>query len=335
VDGKIENGVFVAFTTGAEDKVKELSEQFPEPNLLRPVDSEISFRSLKTIQDQIGDERTLTQQGVDGANGPNGGHYDIDIDVKSSRVVVTIEKSGPNAERHFRERYGSAVTVKQGPISEPTSCLSRRRCGLALRGGVAARKNSDFNYDNCTTGFTVYQGSAIKMLSAGHCSNSVGNPRYHGLNAPIQFGSVQNRLMYGLVDVEMSNIGNSFTGYPWVYRTQEDQQYPVESFRSADSVPLGWTVCKLGITSGRTCGNVLSKSYMPDYVDHGTGFFRSTACTDDRDSGGPVISGTEAMGISSGRVGPAGCASANPGDSIFGHISFALWAMNASLLTAP
>lgn len=334
-DGKFEDGVWVAFTGDAEARVQELAEEtgYSWPELLHPVEAESSLGYLKSVQEQIVKERTETQEGIEGADAPNEGRFDVKVDIKTSKVIVVAEEASPETKRFFADKYGSSVVVEQGPIAVPKACLSRRRCGLALRGGLAARADANYYADNCSTGFTVVSNNALRMLSAGHCSNSTGENRYHGLNAPVWFGSVQNRMMYGPVDAEISSFQNTFTGYPWVFRTQTDQQFPMTSVRPGNLTMTGQTVCKLGITTGRSCGQITYLYDAPWYIPNAVGFIDADVCNDYGDSGASVISNHEAVGILSGGTDGT-CQSPVKSTMVFGHIAWALGAMNSSLLVA-
>jgi|GEM_PF-2840392 len=335
-DGDFKAGAWVAFTGNAEARVKELVDEtgYAWPKLLHPVEAESSLKYLNSVQEQIVKERTENQQGIEGVDTPNGGRFDVTVDLKRNKVLVILEKISPEAERLFSEHYGNSVVIEQGSVAMPKSCLNRRRCGLALRGGLAARADADYDMDNCTTAFTVVNNNSLRMISAGHCSDSTGENRYHGLNSPTWFGTVQNRMMYGLVDTEISSIQNTFTGYPWVYRTQTDQQFSMTSVRPANLTLTGQEVCKLGIMTGRSCGDITNTNYAPWYVPYATGFFRADVCNDFGDSGSSVIHNHEAIGILSG--GSLGtCTTPVKSDMVFGHIGWALWAMNSSLLVAP
>ncbi|MDH6677273.1 hypothetical protein M2284_001471 [Rhodococcus sp. LBL1] len=84
------------------------------------------------------------------------------------------------------------------------------------------------------------------------------------------------------------------------------------------AVPVvGAPVCKFGQTSGYTCGTVQDAAYSTDLYGNGGESWRvhgftHNACTLAGDSGGAIITGTRALGITSGSTvaNAAGCAQA-------------------------
>lgn len=74
----------------------------------------------------------------------------------------------------------------------------------------------------------------------------------------------------------------------WLARRQQQLQEgiglrDVSGTRHGDNQAIGAQVCKFGVTTGRTCGNIETKSYTPSYVT-------SAASTFVRMDGGSSIS---------------------------------------------
>lgn len=98
-------------------------------------------------------------------------------------------------------------------------------------------------------------------------------------------------------------------------------------------MPIGKSMCKLGITSNRTCGNVEFKNVAPSYVPSSHSFVWASMCSSPGDSGGSIIASTQAVGVLSG--GGENCDDPIPGGTVFTHIDFALGAMGATLALTP
>jgi hypothetical protein len=172
----------------------------------------------------------------------------------------------------------------------------------------------------CTQGFSGSRPGGVKViLIAGHC---VEHDRYAYItNDP---WTTSNYL--GL------RIGGAYvTGAPWNaptldagliqltagvgYYTSINTRYPTDpSYVPMASVANPWdgqTACKVGDTTGYTCGRVVRPwtyyIYYPGLPDetYVRGLWEATMCVLGGDSSGPVISGNYAVGLVSG-TGRAG-----------------------------
>lgn len=171
----------------------------------------------------------------------------------------------------------------------------------------------------CSLGFAGnFPNGGDAYLSAGHCdplldTGQSGAPVYlpspadPTRNAGPQIGSIVSSRVGGPDGVEYSVIAVSEAGaaagldLPEV-RGGNGSRIPVTGV--ADAV-VGAPICKSGKSSSYTCGVVTAdRIEVPLYLDDGTvrtirGFAGST-CSLAGDSGGAIISGTRALGITSG-----------------------------------
>ncbi len=171
----------------------------------------------------------------------------------------------------------------------------------------------------CSLGFSATTaGGGDAYISAGHCdplldSGRSGAPVYlpnpagPAAGAGPQVGSIVASQVGGASGVEYSIISVNEAGIaagldePAV-RGSAGSSVPVTGVGAA---VVGAPICKSGKTSSYTCGVVTAdRVEVPLYLDNGTtrtisGFAGST-CSLAGDSGGAIISGTLALGITSG-----------------------------------
>lgn len=328
--GDPKNGVYVAFTEKADLRVQELANMdiYPNSSDLLPVTRKYSVQHLDNLLTQVVADRDHAQLGEGKFASVAQGYYLVGVNPKSSEVYINFEGASAEEQKLFSGQYGEAVTVYDVPAPRPL-CVSRQNCGVSLRGGIEVYGN----LYTCTSAFRVWTGAGHQLLSAGHCSSSLNESRYHGTSSPFFFGRVKGRKMAQQVDVERISVGNGFTAYARVYRTNTDVNALVESQSSYSSMPIGKRICKLGTTTGRTCGKVLAKNVSVPYIPGSYGFVDTDFCVRGGDSGGSVIAGTQAVGIVSGG-NETSCGTSPRSDMVFGHIEHALNAMGVILSTS-
>ncbi|HEX8207690.1 MAG TPA: S1 family peptidase [Solirubrobacteraceae bacterium] len=280
-----------------------------------------SMAELERRRDRMVDDRELAKDGFLFLPGAAGGRYDLEIDERGNRLVVTLEDGSPGAAAAFRARYGDDVLVRSGPLAAPD--CSRADCRYGLRSGLS------LNGAYCSSAFTVkrWDNGNRNLLSAAHCE---GTNRYHGGQ---KYGDVQVQQLAGRVDAERhSTHENGFYAEPWIYVDAEFKHREVHTRGDYEGLTVGDLLCKSGVTTDRTCGEVLGKHFSPGYITGGFDFVKTSYCADGGDSGGGVYAGNKAIGVHSGGTdGP--CSQA--GDfSIFGHVEYVQQALQATVVVA-
>lgn len=339
--------IFVAFTKGAIENVEALADDFPEPDLLVPVQVSRSLADLEATQLKLIADREAARVGENQIEGLSGVNYDLDVDRRRNVVVMIIPRSLREQLDQIRQdvtvAYGEGVTVEEGPLAHPQACQDRFTCGLQLRAGIGARfiKAGTGTASSCTDAFVVTRpGGAVQILSAGHCADyangnpDIGNGRYHraGIIPANLYGSVQDQYEGGRVDAERHSIGNGFGGNPWIFLTQEVQANPIKSVGTWNGIIVyGGELCKGGVGSGYSCGYVASNEYSPGYIPNGNRFLALEAYSTFGDSGAPFVwAGTHAEAIiSGGGGGTCGCW------TIAGHIEYANEKLGVYPMLAP
>ncbi|BCN80534.1 S1 family peptidase [Prescottella equi] len=220
----------------------------------------------------------------------------------------------------------SAPTVPNLRSTPPPSFHVATGTAPSTMGGdsyitAAAPIASASSYLVCSFGFAAADSAGKPLaLSAGHCdpnrpatgtSNAAGvyepkigdlrNSRLVGSFAESGIGDEGGNLDYSVIGLVADVVPTTGLGQPTV-RGENGSTLTI----TGTAVPVaGAPVCKSGQTSGYTCGTI-------DFADNSTLLggddgeswnvrgFSTTACTLGGDSGGAIVTGTLALGITSG-----------------------------------
>lgn len=238
---------------------------------------------------------------------------DSELDVRANRVNVyaldpaEIEAAFANA----------GVALPQGVVLKQVPALAQPE---PPRGGSAL--------STCTAGFTVRNNGddELGILTAGHCGSSQS---YEGTDLPFraddESGS-QDVQWHSTCDIfDTSNEFRSGIGVRDVTAT-----------RSRSNQAIGAMVCKYGMTTGRTCGDIYSKSFAPSYINNANDTFIHVSATsqypdlsDAGDSGSPWFVEQTAYGIHSGGF----ISGSFEGDAIYMAINY-ISSLGVSVLTS-
>jgi len=210
------------------------------------------------------------------------------IDPATSQVVVWTDdtvKGAPMASaRSLARRLGSSVRMVRIP--------GRLRT-FAVGGDAIFGRSS-----RCSLGFNVRRGGENFFLTAGHCGNAVLN----------WTADQQGRQALGTT-VESSFPGDDFA----LVRTEpgaEDEGVvnlyngQTRDITQAGEAVVGQRVARSGSTTGVSTGRVTAVNATVNFPEGTvTGMIQTTVCAEPGDSGGPLFSGTTALGLTSGGSG--------------------------------
>lgn len=217
------------------------------------------------------------------------------VDTDSNTVRVTVEKTRAKEAKAALAKYGDAVTVVESDLAPtPTDRF--------MDGGDA------INSASCSAGFNLRNPSNGQgyLLTAGHCV-STGSTLYgHDttwFGAAIAFGPVLESWFPSFDDALARNDTGHYIQGPWA--DTNPTHGGVITTSSYTDAPVGTTLCKSGITTRWTCGQITAKDETVTYSGSRTvyGMTRHSACVEPGDSGGANISVTSsyrAEGVTSG-----------------------------------
>ena len=253
--------------------------------------------------------------------------------IRTQRIDVILgvtDESAANAsefERTVRELETSTIGVGVSRVAESPFTPD------TAQGGTAASKNRNGSGVACTFSFGVRPGSIYGLLTAGHCANTL----YYV--DPVSGSTTALTLQdeyegyYG----DFAWYSYSGTVEPKFYAGSSTSSLrTVTSVKSATSIAIGDYYCKYGRASNRGgCNNVKYTG-----VCHNGG--GSVVCNQVRmrsvygacgDSGGPWFSGTQAVGVNTGRYGTDGNCSTTCSEHAFTPVASAAEDLGTQVLT--
>ncbi len=205
------------------------------------------------------------------------------IDPSTDQVVLSVDSSVTGAKlvkvTSAAEQLGNAVRLEYVPGVFHTDISG----GDAIYGGQY----------RCSLGFNVRSGSTYYFLTAGHCGN-VASTWY------ADSGHTQV-----LGDTASSSFpGNDFAIVRYTGSVSHPGTVGSVDITGAGNAYVGESVTRRGSTSGTHSGTVTALNQTVNYAE-GTvyGLIRTTVCAEPGDSGGPLYSGSTALGLTSGGSG--------------------------------
>ncbi|KMO98551.1 S1 family peptidase [Streptomyces roseus] len=147
----------------------------------------------------------------------------------------------------------------------------------------------------CSLGFDVRSGSTYYVLTAGHCTDGAGTwwtNSSHTTTVGSTVGSSFPTNDYGLI-----KYASNSPVPPGTVGSQD--------ITSAANATVGMSVTRRGSTTGTHGGSVTGLNATVNYGggDIVYGMIRTNVCAEPGDSGGPLYSGTRAIGLTSGGSG--------------------------------
>ncbi|WP_309051478.1 S1 family peptidase [Streptomyces sp.] len=233
------------------------------------------------------------------------------VDPAAGKVVVTADSTVSPAEiAKIKQRAGTnagAIKVERTP-GKFTKLIS---------GGDAIYADGGWR---CSLGFNVRDGAgAYYFLTAGHCTDGAGTWYANSSKTTVlgtTAGSSFPNNDYGLVRYTNSTI------------TKSGSVGSVD-ITSAANATVGMSVTRRGSTTGTHSGSVTGLNATVNYGggDIVYGMIRTNVCAEPGDSGGPLYSGSRAIGLTSG--GSGNCSTG--GTTFFQPVTEALSAYGVSV----
>ncbi|MFF2304762.1 S1 family peptidase [Streptomyces sp. NPDC058128] len=231
-------------------------------------------------------------------------------DTATGKLVVTADSTVSQAELARIKRqagaHADAIRVERTP----------GKFSKLISGGDAIYATSW----RCSLGFNVRDGSGnYYFLTAGHCTDGAGT-WYSNSSRTTVLGSTAGSSFpgndYGLVRYTNTSVTKSGT-------------VGNVDITSAANATVGMSVTRRGSTTGTHSGSVTGLNATVNYGggDIVSGLIRTNVCAEPGDSGGPLYSGSRAIGLTSG--GSGNCSTG--GTTFFQPVTEALSAYGVSV----
>ncbi|WP_461028067.1 S1 family peptidase, partial [Streptomyces sparsus] len=212
------------------------------------------------------------------------------VDDASNRLVVTADSTVSATElARIRRAAGTragALIVERTP----------GRFAPLLQGGDAAYA-TDWR---CSVGFNVRKGDNRYFLTAGHCTDGAGR-WYADLGRSKVIGSTEGSSFPGN-DHGLVRYTDPLVPTPGTVNLHNGSSRDITR---AGNAYLGQSVQRSGSTTGLHGGTVTGLNATVNYGNGEIvrGLIRTNVCAEPGDSGGPLFSGTIALGLTSGGSG--------------------------------
>ncbi|MFJ8078715.1 S1 family peptidase [Streptomyces sp. NPDC096176] len=231
------------------------------------------------------------------------------VDKATGTLVVTADRTVSKAEiaKIKREAGTNAGALR---IERTPGTFSK-----LISGGDAIYASSW----RCSLGFNVRSGSTYYLLTAGHCTDGAGT-WYTNSSRSTTIGPTAGSSFPGN-DYGLVRYSNTSLSHPGAVGGQD--------ITSAANATVGMSVTRRGSTTGTHSGSVTGLNATVNYGggDVVYGMIRTNVCAEPGDSGGPLYSGSRAIGLTSG--GSGNCSSG--GTTFFQPVTEALSAYGVSV----
>ncbi|MFD9292617.1 S1 family peptidase [Streptomyces sp. NPDC060030] len=231
------------------------------------------------------------------------------VDPATGRLLVTVDSTVSQTEiNKIKESAGADAGALR--IERTPGTFSK-----LISGGDAVYASSW----RCSLGFNVRSGSTYYFLTAGHCTDGAGTWWSNSAHTTVlgtTTGSSFPTNDYGIVRYTNTSVTKSGT-------------VGSQDITSAANATVGMSVTRRGSTTGTHSGSVTGLNATVNYGggDIVYGMIRTDVCAEPGDSGGPLYSGTRAIGLTSG--GSGDCTSG--GTTFFQPVTEALSAYGVSV----
>ncbi|MFF7204971.1 MULTISPECIES: S1 family peptidase [unclassified Streptomyces] len=231
------------------------------------------------------------------------------IDPATKSLVVTADSTVSQAE---------IAKIKKAAGSNADALRIERTPGVfskLLAGGDAIYASSW----RCSAGFNVRSGNTYYFVTAGHCTDGAGT-WYTNSARTTTIGPTAGSSFPGN-DYGLVRYSNTSLAHPGTVGSVD--------ITSAANATVGMSVTRRGSTTGTHSGSVTGLNATVNYGggDVVYGMIRTNVCAEPGDSGGPLYSGSRAIGLTSG--GSGNCSSG--GTTFFQPVTEALSAYGVSV----
>lgn len=270
--------IIVKFTGDASGQLSA----YTKDRLYVAENSPRSLELLRATQAEVSEQ--LVKAGIE---------FAATVDIKNSIVEVYVRD--PDAVRARLSNLLSVVDFIR--VKETTGFIEPTN---TVAGG---RRLEGYQQQLCTAGFNVVETATreLGLATAGHCDNDnyQRNP-----TARILFKSERNKGSYDVQWGAQQRGGVIFSQSNEIIVDGEKLAITDEA-SLADMTP-GTTVCKFGVTTGRTCGSIKDAEFAANWKGEAGTYVQvvsldGTVMNKGGDSGGPVYAGNSAYGLVHGR----------------------------------
>lgn len=220
------------------------------------------------------------------------------IQPSSNSVVVGVEMLTPAGPGILQARFGPGLSLREQGPGVPDACNSMYDC-WPPKGGIEVKSSATGN--KCTSGWVAKRTDtfALVLVTAGHCIEIGGGENTVWTHKTNSIGKAQKETWASGADGDVGLIGIYASSTPTtknrLIAAMPNGVYSVTSVRTSYWQHQGDVVCRVGRTTGLSCGTITVEDVTNDScvgstcraIDHTWEVnFDSTG----GDSGGPIYS---------------------------------------------
>lgn len=231
------------------------------------------------------------------------------VDPVTKKLVVTVDSTVSASEiQQIKDSAGANAGALR--IERTSGKFSKLLSGGDAIYGPGFR---------CSLGFNVRSGSTYYFLTAGHCTD--GNPPWYTNSSNTTSIGPTAGSSFPTNDYGLVRYANTSLAHPGTVGSVD--------ITSAANATVGMSVTRRGSTTGIHSGTVSALNATVNYGsgDIVYGMIKTNVCAEPGDSGGPLYSGSRAIGLTSG--GSGNCSSG--GTTFFQPVTEALSAYGVSV----
>lgn len=239
------------------EKLQKIASDLKLESLGDVVSKDVSYshEELVNLQDSfknVAKELNLTQ------------NYKLDLKSSENRLNLVIESLSNDQRESLINRFGDTLSITidenfKDKYTVSNEYYKSRKEDFNSQGagiGIKFRKTNGLSYE-CSTAGVAYKGTEKWVITAGHCGENIASPIYQWDS---QLGNIHMNAINSDYDMMLINVYNSpITRYAsnGLYNVSADSQTGYDATLSGSFTQVeGLRVCKVGITTNRTCGVV-------------------------------------------------------------------------------
>lgn len=210
-------------------------------------------------------------------------NYILVLDSKNNNLKLTIENLTKENEKLLQEIYGDAIsitrdeelsvksTIEHQAFKARTSDFNSQGAGIGIH--TKFSENGKNYTHKCSTAGVAQKGSDLWVITAGHCDDySDTFYQYGSVLGSTHLDAFASDYDFLLIKVNGSPLKRFASN--GLYSVSADSSTGYDSKLTGSFSPYeGLRVCKVGITTNKTCGVVTKKRYQSGSFRNGLVYF--------------------------------------------------------------
>lgn len=185
----------------------------------------------------------------------------IDPDTDKNVIFILMNETlDNNIQKEIKDIFPDVKFLKASKKTEFTEEISRYKDYNKLGGGIVL---TDLNSGPCTANSVAKKGTNWFLITAGHCLDADGTPVFQdGLSTGVDHAVLTGRnLDVGVVRLFSINAITRYASNYFYEYAENDRDYD-NRFTGTSITSQGDGVCKSGIATDVTCGQVVDSYYI-------------------------------------------------------------------------